>query len=543
MIAPWDLVALALHRRADPGAVTRGVDVERQGKVVHISIAADGRTLEGQVRGSGGKTYRQVVTIRHGHGPQGLDLRGHCSCPVGQDCKHVVALCLLAAEKIVARGEPQQPVPPTPAIADHQIAHWLRRVEAAERAQVGNSEGYSPSVRDRLIYVISQSGTGPLQMEPWKGRLNKDGGIGGRPRRYDPANVDRGNRAQFVQLSDEKICRELVRLRQNYGTGDIGATLLKQAVATGRARLDEATGLALENGDPRDGQFLWEETEAGAQHLVARDDAGQRLHTLALTPPWYVDPQTGEAAPFETGLSPAMAAAMAMAPVIPAEAALGVAEAFALRREAALPAPKSIGVRHEQGVTPVPVLTLRASDVRGDIRATSRQGYGWGPSIDLTLPVLDLGFTYGDAEPVASLATSDSSPPPIRLTDDEGVILIGRDPDQEAQLLQQLASRVGAHGLIAAPRARHSAELANAPGHAFLSMPCRKRVVPGASISLRNRRWTRLLSGSLASSSRRSARRVGRLRSAKAGIGNSTMARSTGLRRRKDPALTGSRSR
>lgn len=468
MIAPRDLVVLALHRRADPGAVSRGVDVERQGKVVHISIAADGRTLKGQVRGSSGKTYRQVVTIRHGHGPQGLDLRGHCSCPVGEDCKHVVALCLSAAEKIVARGEPQQPVPPTPAIADHQIAHWLRRVEAAERAEVGNAEEYSPTVRDRLIYVISQSGTGPLRMEPWKGRLNKDGRIGGRPTRYDPANVDRGNRAQFVRLSDEKICRELVRLRQTYGTRDIEASLLKQAVATGRARLDEATGLALENGDPREGQFLWEETEAGAQHLVARDDVGQRLHTLALTPPWYVDPQTGEAGPFETGLSPAMAAAMAMAPPIPAEAAQGVAEAFALRRRAALPAPKSVGVRHERGMTPVPLLTLRASDVRGDIRATSRQGYGWGPSIDLTLPVLDLGFTYGDAEPVAPLASNDRSPPPIRLTDEDGVILIDRDPDQEAQLLQQLASRVGAHGLIAAPRARHSAELANAPGHAFL---------------------------------------------------------------------------
>ena len=300
MIAPRDLVELALHRRAEPGAVSRGVEVERRGKVVNVSITADGRTLEGRVRGSYGETYQQVVTIRHGHGPQGLDLRGHCSCPVGEDCKHVVALCFSAAEKIMARGAPQPPVLPTPAIADHQIAHWLRRVEAAERAAGNIAEAYPPTVRDRLLYVVSQSGTGPLRMEPWKGRLNKDGRIGGRPTRYDPANVDRSNRAQFVRLSDEKICRELVRLRQSYGSRDIEEPLLKQAIATGRARLDEATGLALQSGDPRKGQFLWEEAKAGAQQLVARDDAGQMLHTFALTPPWYIDPQTGEAGLFET---------------------------------------------------------------------------------------------------------------------------------------------------------------------------------------------------------------------------------------------------
>lgn len=423
-VTSYDIVTTALQSRVDPGALVRGLAVHRQGKVLRATLTADGRTLEGRVRGSAGETYRQVVTIRRGHG-RALTLRGMCSCPVGEDCKHVVAACLSAAEDIVGVDAPvPAAVVPTP-VADYRVGDWLRRVEqVAGVAAPEDPEAYPPRVVDRIYYVVSKSETGAVSMQPWKVRLQKSGAVGGTPARYNPGTAARGTTALYIRPSDEIICQELEQLRHSYNQRSVGAQTLARAVATGRARLESAVGLVLTTGQTREGRFEWEEMADGTQRLIARDGDETPVLVLPLHPPWYVDPTSGETGPFETGLPPALAAVMASAPAVSPEAAQQVVEALSVKSPVALPSPKSVAVARRSDVAPVPVLTLGGARERGE-----------GP---LSVPVLTLAFAYDDADPVPMRGPDDAHVSRVRLAGEEGTVLIERQAEAEARHVRHL---------------------------------------------------------------------------------------------------------
>lgn len=79
-----------LTRNFDVGTLQRGEDVARKGKV-RMARRDDDR-LVGEVSGSGNELYRQTIRFRTERG--GIGFQGSCSCPMGYNCKHVVALLL-----------------------------------------------------------------------------------------------------------------------------------------------------------------------------------------------------------------------------------------------------------------------------------------------------------------------------------------------------------------------------------------------------------------------------------------------------------------
>ncbi|MDV3221121.1 DEAD/DEAH box helicase [Intrasporangium sp.] len=106
----------------------RGVAYAAQHRVRSLAARPEGMMLLGTVEGTGSQTYQTIVEARpHPKGRSPL-WAGRCSCPVGSDCKHVVALLLLARD--VANGKP----PPAP--ADDS---------AAERADEGEDEATGPA--------------------------------------------------------------------------------------------------------------------------------------------------------------------------------------------------------------------------------------------------------------------------------------------------------------------------------------------------------------------------------------------------------------
>jgi superfamily II DNA or RNA helicase len=81
----------------------RGVVYAAQHRVRSLAARPEGMMLLGTVEGSGSETYQTIVEARpHPKGRAPL-WSGRCSCPVGSDCKHVVALLLLARD--VANGK------------------------------------------------------------------------------------------------------------------------------------------------------------------------------------------------------------------------------------------------------------------------------------------------------------------------------------------------------------------------------------------------------------------------------------------------------
>jgi superfamily II DNA or RNA helicase len=80
----------------------RGVQYLREGAVTRMSWDGGRSELYGSVRGSAGSCY-ETVAYFHPAGPSVLEFdQGQCSCPVGFDCKHVVALVLAASQAQLA---------------------------------------------------------------------------------------------------------------------------------------------------------------------------------------------------------------------------------------------------------------------------------------------------------------------------------------------------------------------------------------------------------------------------------------------------------
>ncbi|MGL5863506.1 MAG: SWIM zinc finger family protein, partial [Phycicoccus sp.] len=80
--------------------VARGLAYVRQGRVLDLDLAADGAVATGYVGGSNGETYTTRVALVPAEQapPRGSPRAPRrrwsagCSCPVGSDCKHAVAV-------------------------------------------------------------------------------------------------------------------------------------------------------------------------------------------------------------------------------------------------------------------------------------------------------------------------------------------------------------------------------------------------------------------------------------------------------------------
>ena len=93
---PWFHIN-SLQAQCDKGAWSRGMDLFRRAGVVRTDIEAEGNGcwhIEGEVQGSLPEPYEVSVELVIAPNGQLTLWSGDCSCPVGEDCKHAVALTL-----------------------------------------------------------------------------------------------------------------------------------------------------------------------------------------------------------------------------------------------------------------------------------------------------------------------------------------------------------------------------------------------------------------------------------------------------------------
>ncbi len=99
LLPGFDTAQLMIH--TGPTSYTRGVRYARQGAVARMwwDDAAD--KLHGYVRGSAGEPYRTTACFSRADNYLVFE-SGECSCPVGLDCKHVVALVVTAVSSVTS---------------------------------------------------------------------------------------------------------------------------------------------------------------------------------------------------------------------------------------------------------------------------------------------------------------------------------------------------------------------------------------------------------------------------------------------------------
>ena len=405
----------SLRALCDDGVWARGTALFKALAVRRLAISAEGDhwLLKGDVQGSQLAPYQLSVSMALM--PDGaVDYwRSQCSCPVGLQCKHGVALMHQAARQgpsevdrirglVMApagagrpphRGDAQQRMAEVHRLeAEARLMNWLLELDRA----AGLADADAPAGADRpeqYVYLLSVVGaprTAPLlQLEAVVSYPKVTGGWA-KPKqvRTQPGK----GQAVFDRASDTdrqvlQLLRALPRQHNYYSAGSgapcavlegqIGLLAMEQAASTGRLFADaggSTVGEPLRWGGPQPIDWAWQAVSGGAAAALAQDgswalqarlpEAGALLcHN---SPPMYLDAAAGLCGPAHApGLESAQLEVLLHAPPLSA-AALQKHQADVARRLGALPLPPVLqGLTRLDGVAPVARLHLALTPAAG----------------------------------------------------------------------------------------------------------------------------------------------------------------------------------
>jgi len=364
-----------IRRAVSQRAFEAGLQYQMDGRVLDLRTAADGVTLEAEVKGKARSPYRQSVRLtRDARGK--LQPSGLCTCPVGFNCKHVAAVLLEYQELAELASEAAPPPPvvtqkrhpsrPNGATVDaplpYEVANWLRSLDAAQEEE---SEDYPPTVRKRLLYVLDRGAySGGVTVAVHSIELKRDGMLPLKSTRHQPDQLLRaGQQPKFLRPSDRILLRQIMSLVG--GAEEAVTATLQGIIATGRGRWASWNGPILAAGPAVRGELDWNLTDDGSQ----RPDLTlpERFIVLRLATPWYVDPATGTMGPVETALPPRVVHAMLAGPALPRDVADRVRVEMERRWPGqALPAPKPIASPKPLRERLLPHLLLLAGELPFD---------------------------------------------------------------------------------------------------------------------------------------------------------------------------------
>jgi superfamily II DNA or RNA helicase len=165
---PVELDATGLMPAAGPGGYQRGVEYARRNAVVQTSWDQANGALSGTVHGRLGDFYTTTAWFAaDGHTYRFRE--GECSCPVGLDCKHVVALVLSVAG--TSRRAPA---------ASGRSARWEESLSAlldTGAARTGSAAGGIPIAIELSVPPSGRPGSGSSRRV--MARLVRPGKTGG----------------------------------------------------------------------------------------------------------------------------------------------------------------------------------------------------------------------------------------------------------------------------------------------------------------------------------------------------------------------------
>lgn len=303
-----------LESEYGPGIVQRGLAYAKEGRVAIRSIEQDPLEIhiEATVQGSLETPYQVDLwmSLNAAGGVRGVD--SDCSCPIGMDCKHVVAVLWVYSQKsglvppdgVALPSAAAFPEPSTAAMA------WLGALDDVQDVAAINAELINAplvgkkTLPHRVVYLLRPGQ--PMRLSLGKSRQNKTGGLG-KPVGYQPQAYDLGSmrsQREFILEDDVPPLRLFIALQA--GTtfhyqddvelvGETGALLLRQALRTGRLYCEGDMAQPLLPGEPQALTIRWARNPAGLQQAVVH--IAEPLEEISTWPLFYLDPvnhQVGE---------------------------------------------------------------------------------------------------------------------------------------------------------------------------------------------------------------------------------------------------------
>ena len=345
-------------------------------------------------RVQGGSVYKQTTRIDF----ERQTIKGECSCPVGHNCKHVVAALLKAttrkgppfaapsdadetdadelsaaeldavdnslravfATRLQSRQPPRPPPPNMP--LPYGIDIWLARLADA---QSNFGEQHPANVSDRILYIFEPTRTEDERggfVRIHKARINKAGEYTSSSQ-YHNSSVFL-NPPRYWLPSDIRILRNLSAITGRgysleFPLAGVDAELVRAIVNTGRAFWLDNSRSALHWSSARQGQVEWQTLVNGDRQPVLA--VAHEAVTLASLPPIYIDAANGECGLVESTLTPAVAMAVAIAPPMPAKWVARVGEELQTRNlHQSIPLPATLEEEVLTDFQPQPVLSLKS---------------------------------------------------------------------------------------------------------------------------------------------------------------------------------------
>lgn len=273
-----------LNRVFGQKTVTRGLGYYRAGRVYDIKELADGPDDEleiiGNVDGSGAKQYETSVLLYADLGETVVE--SGCSCPVGLDCKHGIALLFTYLSEVDELEED-----PTEAATDH-IAEWLDFVqysEGKEETHFVEKDADPTDYQQHLIYLLDmstprhQGEQEGIFVQPTKARLLKKGGYGATYKLHDYDIMPDNPAASKIYCNT--LDREIIRTLTGAETsgyysfryydnslnseflleGDVGRLVLNKLLQTGRCFWKHQKSSPLQSGEPRTVSVHWQDND------------------------------------------------------------------------------------------------------------------------------------------------------------------------------------------------------------------------------------------------------------------------------------------
>ncbi|MDO9215049.1 MAG: SNF2-related protein [Methylococcales bacterium] len=414
----------------------RGIEYYAKGRVLNLGIVSKGALfvqLSATVKGNDVIPYKQNIRITWRADHRSAAISGNCSCPIGYNCKHVVAACLMYQYSLQS------------ATTDASCLDWLNTLD--EPATEPDSH------QEFIAYILNSAINSPHEftVELRVTKLKKSGGL----------NKGRGLSLQhipflrhdynYLQPEDQDIVKLLTALETNYHgnnprlVGNIGFLVLTKLLHTGRLFWHDNTLKALRSGANRDLDFNWQQSSQGDYQLsIAVEPEAQLMLT---NPPQYLDINTNTIGAFNQQLSDEQLKKYFSAPRIPAAHAEEFSRRLLVEHSThPLPAPKKIPITEVRDLTPTPKLRLFGAQLPDrhstlHLMAVSFHYGQWPVSaknlepysiIKTTSPLIRIQrHTAAEQAAIARLADWGFMPPVVDVPDEKALLLTSNANDAQ----------------------------------------------------------------------------------------------------------------
>ena len=293
-----------IEKVASAAVYKRGVDYYDRGLVIEWDFVRGKSHIISLVGNT--TVYQQDITILKG------EIYGSCSCPVGLNCKHLVA-ALLAVYNDTLGNKEKNP-------SDYlscELSNWLQSLENSIQ-----EKPKSQVLVKKLLYILSKIDNAAIAIQPYVVAFKKDGTLSKNSKPYNIEGFIKTNtkQASFLSFEDLSLLTSISKLKHDYNgkyflDSSTPNDFLEKVIGTNRCCWGAYDGPKVSIGSRKSVALAWTVLDDGSQKIIC-DALGDNEEAFVMDKPIYVNTQSGFCGALDLGISEKLGSALLKAPIL-----------------------------------------------------------------------------------------------------------------------------------------------------------------------------------------------------------------------------------